>query len=609
MLLTERDRAEFDRRPAVAGVHGYRDRFNQAWESIGFEGLSHSRGSAVTSAYDDYIDEVFAATGVEIDNPIPPVSASGPGEGQRIAQFHERVAELTAKTPGFAARDHKAIMQGVAERAAKLRADLAGGEDIGFGGLGSVLGSISATLMDPLVLLTAPIGGEMIVGQAAGRTLLGTIGRHMAAEAFVAAAVEGALQIPISGFKAEIGSPYGWGDALSSVAFAGAGGAVIGGLAGVLARYRGARAAGRIKETEDLRIAETLVEDAVEEARLRNELGVSPEAHEARLREAYRNLIGELEPREFDARMRSSTSLGSGVVAMREVERDIMAVPVLNKSRSLQVFSKQGKAASAAEAAARETGVAVHVAPLSDGKFTIVPEAAVSLVRDGDDIAAFATEAEARKASGALKRRQKIKGKLEPVPIDRGAGTEYALAKNAAPDDLAAARSSSRGAPVSQQTVTEPTYLAPGVPTADDVLRPLREALDQALSPSLAERATVARGGMRGGDGGVQATRRAAPAAEASSVTDPVATPERHPVIARETMERAEATAPEAEDALVAEAERLVAAARDAGREIDLPTVRNADTGEMERAAASELLEMADRDVDAMTGLAVCAGR
>ena len=93
----------------------------------------------------------------------------------------------------------------------------------------TILGTLTAAMLDPLNIATVGIAAPITVGKS-----LTTLGR-VALAARNAALIEGAVELGIQGFvyahKKDIDSPYSAGDALANIAFAAGGAAVVGGAA------------------------------------------------------------------------------------------------------------------------------------------------------------------------------------------------------------------------------------------------------------------------------------------------------------------------------------------------------------------------------------------
>lgn len=135
-------------------------------------------------------------------------------------------------------------------------------------GSASFVGTAGGVLTDPVVIATAPIGGEFL---GPGKTALGTIGKAALGEGIVGAATEIPVQAQVYQFKKDIESPWGFADSAVNVLAAGAGGAAFGGTIAAgkvgykkaLAKYRELKAAGKVTPTAEMDAAEGALDQAV----------------------------------------------------------------------------------------------------------------------------------------------------------------------------------------------------------------------------------------------------------------------------------------------------------------------------------------------------------
>ena len=102
-------------------------------------------------------------------------------------------------------------------------------------GMAQFLGMMSGYMMDPINIVTLPIG--TIAGAHKGLTAMGTALNAARNTAALNAATELAIQPLVIAHKEDIDSPYSNQDAINAVVFAAAGGAVIGGVAGGITGY------------------------------------------------------------------------------------------------------------------------------------------------------------------------------------------------------------------------------------------------------------------------------------------------------------------------------------------------------------------------------------
>lgn len=104
-------------------------------------------------------------------------------------------------------------------------------------GLAQFLGAATAYMLDPLSIATLPIATTSVAAKS-----LGVLGKSLLV-ARNAAIVEGATELGIQAFvyqnKHDIDSPYGWQDALTNIATAAGGAALLGGTAQGISGYIG----------------------------------------------------------------------------------------------------------------------------------------------------------------------------------------------------------------------------------------------------------------------------------------------------------------------------------------------------------------------------------
>lgn len=197
---------------------------------------------ALIDTYDEYIEEIFQATGQKLVNPVFVPGPTGDtaliGEGgvglpvppslsARLDGFTEQVRKI-----GLAPRSAPELKEQSFE---KIRAAVLANEDVaargGFTGLvGQFVGGAAAVVTDP------PVLASMLVGAPAASGIL----RTALIEAGIAVTVETAIQPSIQRFRAEAGLPAGVAEAFKNIAFAGLAGGTF--AAGVKATVVGGRA-------------------------------------------------------------------------------------------------------------------------------------------------------------------------------------------------------------------------------------------------------------------------------------------------------------------------------------------------------------------------------
>jgi len=100
-------------------------------------------------------------------------------------------------------------------------------------GLAQFVGSMTGYMLDPLNVVTLPLGAPASVLR--GLSTMAQVGRIAATEAAIGAATELAIQPLVFKHKNEIGSPYEVSDAISAILTTAVGGAALGGVAGGIA--------------------------------------------------------------------------------------------------------------------------------------------------------------------------------------------------------------------------------------------------------------------------------------------------------------------------------------------------------------------------------------
>jgi len=102
-------------------------------------------------------------------------------------------------------------------------------------GMAQFLGSMTGYMLDPVNVATLPIGASVSVLR--GLSTMARVRRVAAIEAGIGAASELAIQPFVFAHKNEIGSPYTVDDAITAIATASAGGAILGGATAGIAGF------------------------------------------------------------------------------------------------------------------------------------------------------------------------------------------------------------------------------------------------------------------------------------------------------------------------------------------------------------------------------------
>lgn len=198
---------------------------------------SFASQAAEEEAYDRRIDEVFAATGVRLDNPMRALATgSFPSRSaitdyvNRQTSFGQEVAKLAANIPDQTVVDRLTrsvegeaigIARASDERLATLMESRAGlGKWVA-----SFAGGMVGSLRDPVTLGSLFIGGGVGAGRTVAQRILGTAAR----EAFVNAGTEAAVQPLVQAWRRKAGLDSGFDQAAANVLFASALGGFIGG--------------------------------------------------------------------------------------------------------------------------------------------------------------------------------------------------------------------------------------------------------------------------------------------------------------------------------------------------------------------------------------------
>lgn len=201
-------------------------------------------------AYQSYIDEVQATTGVKIDNPMDvdmrrgtfearpnPTYSGGTGvewmeERQRVAmeRFEQQRNALAQQYPAQA-RLIQLDIDGRATRrmqeAEKSANEAMNAPELGMAGrlAAGLIGGLTGSAKDPYQWATAIMGG----GAGSVRTVAGRLGQVMLTEAMINGGTEAVLQAASQERKKSAGLEHGLEDALKNVGIAATFGALFGG--------------------------------------------------------------------------------------------------------------------------------------------------------------------------------------------------------------------------------------------------------------------------------------------------------------------------------------------------------------------------------------------
>lgn len=226
-----------------------------AWNEQYFSGNAFSEQNNLHDEYEEYIEEIEAATGKSLANPfrtgwgeflvedivkgfaydlvhIPGTSRDNAPyskeskekhNAERLKEFYSELDNIRKENPNIPYKSFGDIQNNIAKKAEEWRKYNALGREsnslLGF------LGTTAAAMTDPLnataTLLTAPLTG------GTGGTLLSAIGRTALIEGGVNAAVEATNQIDVYQYNQKLGNDYTGKDVAVAIAGAGVGGALI----------------------------------------------------------------------------------------------------------------------------------------------------------------------------------------------------------------------------------------------------------------------------------------------------------------------------------------------------------------------------------------------
>ena len=226
-----------------------------AWSEQRFSGNAFSEQNNLHDEYEEYIEEIEAATGKSLANPfrtgwgeflvedvikgtaydlvrLPGASRDNAPysekskekrDAERLKEFYAELDEIRKENPNLPYKSFGDIQNNILKKAEEWRKYKALGRE--GNGLLEFIGTTAAAMTDPLnataTLLTAPFTG------GAGGTLLSAIGRTAVIEGGINMAVEAANQIDVYKYNQKLGNEYTGGDVAAAIAGAGIGGAAL----------------------------------------------------------------------------------------------------------------------------------------------------------------------------------------------------------------------------------------------------------------------------------------------------------------------------------------------------------------------------------------------
>lgn len=207
--------------------------------------------AAMEEAYDRRNDDVFAATGVKLTNPVRFggwQNDDGRTPAQRIADWERQLGEAAGRLPdqSAAAPLMRSVESDALEIARRSDAKLARLMESrpGFGKYAAALaGGAGASVFDPVALGSILLGG----GPGAVRTVAGRLIATATKEALINGATEAAMQPIVQDWRRRAGLPHGLDEAVSNIAFAAGLGGLLGGAGQIIGEGAG-RLAGRSLE-------------------------------------------------------------------------------------------------------------------------------------------------------------------------------------------------------------------------------------------------------------------------------------------------------------------------------------------------------------------------
>lgn len=226
-----------------------------AWNEQHFSGNAFSEQNNLHDEYEEYIEEIEAATGKSLANPfrtgwgeflvedvvkgfaydlvhIPGTSRDNAPysekskekrNAERLNEFYAELDEIRKENPNLPYKSFGDIQNNILKKAEEWRKYNALGRESN--GLAGFIGTTAAAMTDPLnataTLLTAPLTG------GTGGTLLSAIGRTALVEGSVNMGVEAVNQIDVYKYNQKLGNDYTGKDVAVAIAGAGVGGALI----------------------------------------------------------------------------------------------------------------------------------------------------------------------------------------------------------------------------------------------------------------------------------------------------------------------------------------------------------------------------------------------
>lgn len=224
---------------------GFMENAAAAWKEFNTNDALGALDTRRRSAYDERIKQVQALTGEKLENPLPiprnrigledPISLvynmfagdDGAAEIQRMNEHEQKISALRERL-GPDDRGQLLTQQQITDKlkaeskqAEKESADIGSRATAG-GVVGSIAGSGAASLTQPEMLLTLPLGAPVRAGLLA----------KMLAETAIGAGTQAIFEPTVQAQRAELGLESGVGPALQNIAVAGVGGGILAGAVG-----------------------------------------------------------------------------------------------------------------------------------------------------------------------------------------------------------------------------------------------------------------------------------------------------------------------------------------------------------------------------------------
>lgn len=190
---------------------------------------SESREVFLSDMYANRVQEIYRETGQRLVNPVVETFEKGTGLPQfppprwnlenEIDDFEKQADTLREQYPNLTTREN--MWQEMAEISGVVDAESAGISERATipGKIGGFMGTMVGAMMDPINLITLPLGAPASAG----------ILRTVLIEAAVGAGAESAVQFGVQDFRGELGLESGFVPALKNIAFAAGGQAVLAG--------------------------------------------------------------------------------------------------------------------------------------------------------------------------------------------------------------------------------------------------------------------------------------------------------------------------------------------------------------------------------------------